>query len=178
MDYATAQKAFGDIPGGTFVGIDTETVVKLPGGRSNPYQGRLTKRSTGANVSVYGNVHSSGYENKVKRNLAKEGKNPDEWQAKPLKWGKRIPGTAFIEHNGKYFVSVVFNHPGTVEYLLDGKPIDLTVSPLGSDNWLDIPERKVNPNGQGGLSEENRVIPRTYKLDSILQVRIKGETLD
>ena len=37
MDYQTAKEAFGDITGGTFVGIDTETVVKLPGGKKNPY---------------------------------------------------------------------------------------------------------------------------------------------
>jgi len=37
---------------------------------------------------------------------------------------------------------------------------------------------KVNPAGQGGLSEENRVIIRTYKLDSIIAVRAKGEELN
>jgi hypothetical protein len=174
MDYATAQKAFGNIPSTTFVGLDTEVVVKLPGGKSNPYQGRLTKRATGANVSVYGNVHTSGYENKVKRNLAKEGKDPESFKAKPLRWGKRIPGTAFIEHEGEYFVSVIFNHPGTVEYLLDGQPIDLTVPPLGSENWLTIPQRTRNPNAQGGLSEENEIFPRAFKLASIIEARING----
>lgn len=174
MDYATAKQAFGNIPSTTFVGLDTEVVVKLAGGKSNPYQGRLTKRLTGANVSVYGNVHTSGYENKVKRNLAKEGKDPDSFTAQPLSWGKRIPGTAFIEHNGKYYVSVIFNHPGTVEYFLDGQPVDLKIPPLGAENWLTIPERSVNPNSQGGLSEDNKVIPRAYSIDSIIEARVNG----
>lgn len=174
MDYATAQKAFGNIPSTTFVGIDTETVVKLPGGKSNPYQGRLTKRMMGANVSIYGNINSSGYENKVKRNLAKEGKDPESFKAQLPKWGKHIPGTAFIEHDGKYYIFVLFNHPGKVEYFLDGKPIDLKILPLGSENWLTIPERRVNPNAQGGLSEENRVIPRAYGIERIIEARVNG----
>ena len=174
MNYATAQKAFGNIASTTFVGMDTETVVKLPGGRSNPYQGRLTKRMTGANVSVYGNIHSSGYENKVKRNLAKEGKDPESFKVQPLTWGKHIPGTAFIEHKGKYYISVVFNRPGKVEYFLDGKPVNLLIPPLGSNNWLTIPERTINPNAQGGLSEENRVVPRAYAIENIIEARING----
>lgn len=178
MDYATAQKAFGDIPGGTFVGLDTETVVKLPGGKSNPFQGRLTKRMLNANVMVFGNTESNAYENMVKRRLAKEGKDPEDFKLGQRAWGQRITGTAFVEHKGAYYIEVIFMRPGAVEYFLDGQPFDFTVKPLGTNNWLDIPEVKVNPNGQGGLSEESRVQIRTFKLDSILQVRVNGETLD
>ena len=178
MDYATAQKAFGDIPGGTFVGIDTETVVKLPGGRSNPYQGRLTKRMLNANVMVFGNTNSNAYENMVKRRLEKEGQDPEQFKLGKRAWGQRIDGTAFVEHKGEHYVEVIFMRAGAVEYLLDGQPFDLVDPPLGKANWLDIPEVKLNPNGQGGLSEENRVVIRTFKLDSILAVRINGETLD
>ena len=178
MDYATAQKAFGDIPGGTFVGMDTETVVPLKGGKKNPYQGRLTKRMTNANVMVFGNTASNAYENMVKRRLEKEGQDPEQFKLGKRAWGTRVPGTAFVEHKGAHYVEVIFMRAGAVEYFLDGKSIDLTVSPLGTSNWLDIPERKINPNGQGGLSEENRVVIRTFKLDSILQVRVNGETLD
>lgn len=178
MDYATAQKAFGEIKGGTFVGMDTETVETLKGGKKNPFQGRLTKRMTGSTVMVFGNTESNAYENMVKRRLAKEGKDPEDFKLSPRAWGQRIPGTAFVEHKGEHYIEVIFLHAGDVEYFLDGKPIDLKVPPLGADNWLDIPERKVTPTGQGGLSEEKRVQIRTFKLDSILQVRIKGDTLD
>ena len=39
---------------------------------------------------------------------------------------------------------------------------------------MTIPERKRNPKAQGGLSEENEVIPRAYGLDSIIEARING----
>lgn len=175
MDYATAEKAFGDISGATFVGMDTLTVVKLKGGRKNPFQGRLAKRMTGANVMVFGDVNSSAYVNMVRRRLAEEGKDPEDYQPQPLTWGQRIPGTAFIEHLGSHYVAVIFLRSGKIEYLLDGQTIDLTVPPLGVENWLEIPERSFNPNGQGGLSEDKRVIPRCYKLASVIEARTDGQ---
>lgn len=175
MDYATAKTAFGDIAGTTFVGMDTETVVPLPGGRKNPYQNRLTKRVTGSSVMAFSNANVNAYQNMVKRRLADEGKDPEDFKLKPRAWGQRIPGGAFVEHKGEYYIEVIFQHAGTVEFFLDGKPVDLTVGPLSTDNWLDIPERKVNPNGQGGLSEEKRVQIRTFKLDSIIEVRANGQ---
>lgn len=175
MDYQTAKEAFGDITGGTFVGIDTETVVKLPGGKKNPFQGRVTKRMVNANVMAFGNTNSNAYENMVKRRLEEEGKDPEDFKLGPRTWGQRIAGTAFVEHNGEYYIEVIFMRPGKIEYLLDGKQIDIMVPPLGEETWFDIPERKVNPNGQGGLSEKNKVILRTYALDSIVEARANGQ---
>lgn len=174
MDYATAQKVFGEIKGGTFVGMDTETVEKLKGGKKNPFQGRVTKRVTGSTVMVFGNTESNAYENMVKRRLAKEGKDPEDFKLSPRAWGQRIPGTAFVEHKGEHYIEVIFLHAGDVEYFLDGKPLDVVAT--GADAaWLELPDTKVNPNGQGGLSEDSRVIIRTYKLDSVIAVRAKGE---
>lgn len=174
MDYATAEKAFGDISGTTFVGMDTVTVVKLKGGRKNPYQGRLTKRMTGANVLAFGNVNTSAYVNMVRKRLGEEGKDPESYQPKPRTWGQHIPGTAFVEHLGEHFVEVIFIRSGKIEYLLDGQVIDLTVPPLGVENWLELPEKSFNPNGQGGLSEDKRVIPRCFKLVSVIEARTNG----
>ena len=175
MDYQTAKEAFGDITGGTFVGIDTETVVKLPGGKKNPFQGRVTKRMFNANVMTFGNTNSNAYQNMVKRRLEKEGNDPEDFKLGPRAWGQRIPGTAFVEHKGEHYIEVIFMRPGPVDYLLNGQLFDITIPPLGEENWFDIPERKVNPNGQGGLSEEHRVVIRTYKLDSIVEARANGK---
>lgn len=177
MDYTTAKQVFGEIKGGTFVGLDTETVEKLKGGKSNPFQGRITKRVTGSTVMVFGNTESNAYENMVKRRLQKEGKDPEDFQLKPRAWGQRIAGTAFVEHKGEHYIEVIFMHAGDVEYFLDGKPLDTTN--MGTESrWLEVPAQTVNPNAQGGLSEENRVVIRTYKLDSIIAVRAKGEELN
>ena len=178
MQYEVAKKVFGEIKGGTFVGLDTETVEKLKGGKKNPFQGRVTKRVTGSTVMVFGNTESNAYENMVKRRLAKEGKDPEDFQLGQRAWGQRIAGTAFVEHKGEHYIETIFMRAGDVEYFLDGKPLGSVAIDDADQQWLDLPAVKVNPEGQGGLSEENRVIIRTYKLSSIIAVRAKGEELN
>lgn len=54
------------IVGGSFVGIDTHTDVKLAGGKSNPHQGRVTKRMTGATVMAFTNQNVNAYQEMVR----------------------------------------------------------------------------------------------------------------
>lgn len=42
-----------NVNGSSFVGIDTETDVTLLGGKNNPMQGRVTKKTTGSSVMVF-----------------------------------------------------------------------------------------------------------------------------
>jgi hypothetical protein len=165
MDYETAQTVFGSLAGGTFVGIDTLTAVKLTGGRRNPQQGRVQKRMTGAQVMVFSNDQSNAYERMVRRRLAEEGRDPDSFQLGPRAWGTRIAGTPFVEHKGQYYLETIFLRAGRVQYLLDGEPID-------PELIQGLPERPESEAGQGGL--DRKVVIRTFALDSIIGLRAHG----
>lgn len=164
MQLSTAQDAFSRLSGGTFVGMDTLTAVKLRGGRKNPMQGRVTKQMTGAQVMCFSNQNGSAYEAMVRRRLEQEGKSADDFQLSPRAWGTRIEGTPFVEHNGRHYLEVIFLRAGAVQFLLDGQPIDRE----------DIEGLEEGSAGeQGGL--ENKVIIRTFALEGITALRANGE---
>ena len=165
MDYPTAQTVFGALAGGTFVGIDTRTSVKLTGGRKNVQQGRVTKVMRGATVMVFTNAEVNAYDAMVRRRLAAEGLDPESFTLGERVWGTRVAGTPFVEHNGKYYLETIFLKPGTVEYELDGVP----VSPLLIEG---LPDSRVDPESQAGLGD--KVVVRTFALDSIMGLRALG----
>lgn len=164
MQLSTAQDAFSKLAGGTFVGMDTLTEVKLKGGRKNPLQGRVTKRMTGAQVMCFSNQNGSAYEAMVKRRLEQEGKSADDFQLSPRAWGTRIAGTPFVEHNGRHYLEVIFLRAGAVEFLVDGQPAS-----RAEIEGLD----EGTAGEQGGL--ENKVIIRTFALEGITALRANGE---
>ena len=165
MKLETAQAAFDTLEGGTFVGMDTVTDVKLTGGKKNAQQGRVTKRMTGAQVMCFTNSKTNAYDAMVRRRLEAEGKDPDSFELGPRAWGQRIVGTPFVEHNGKHYLEVIFLKSGSVQYLLDGQPVDETAIE-------GLPDRKEGE--QAGL--ENKVVIRTFALDSIVELRAAGQT--
>lgn len=149
-----------NVNGGTFITIDTLTPVKLTGGKSNPFQGRVTKRVTGSNVMVFQNKTINAYDAMVKRRLEKEGKDPGSFVIGPRQWGEREDGTPFVNHNGKQYLEVIFLSAGNVELLVDGEP-----------TLNEIPGLPVATEGhQGGL--ENKVIIRTYTVENITAITI------
>jgi hypothetical protein len=164
MNKETVAKVFANIAGGTFVGMDTLTEVKLKGGKKNPMQGRVTKRMVGATVMCFSNANSNAYENMVRRRLEAEGKDANDFQLSPRAWGQRIAGTPFVEHNGKMYLEVIFMKAGAVEFMLDGKAVER--------NAIEGLEEKQEGE-QGGL--ENKVIIRTFALDSIEALRANGQ---
>lgn len=165
MDYPTAQKIFGSLAGGTFVGIDTRTDVKLRGGKKNQHQGRVTKVMTGAQIMVFTNAETNAYDAMVRRRLETEGKDPDSFKLGERAWGTRVPGTPFVEHKGEYYLETIFMRAGAVEYQLDGVAIDRALI-----EGLD--EAEVRPDSQAGL--DNKVVIRTFRLDSIMGLRAMG----
>ena len=154
-----------ELKGATFVGIDTLTNVKLPGGKKNELQGRVTKKVTGSRVMCFSNQKGSAYAKMVERRLEREGSDAANFKLKPRSWGERIKGTPYAEHKGNYYLEVIFLHAGVVEYLLDGEAVDDSAA-------LGIPDRK-EPTGQGGLTDQ--VIIRTYALESITGLRAFGQ---
>ena len=87
----TLREIFQNVNGTSFVGLDTESVVKLKGGKKNEQQGRVTKRTLGSQVMVFTNQESNGYENMVQRRLIEEGKDPTSFKVGERAWGKRVP---------------------------------------------------------------------------------------
>jgi hypothetical protein len=164
MDFQTANEAFKSLAGGTFVGMDTLTSVTLTGGKKNPQQGRVTKRMTGATVMCFSNTNGSAYDAMVKRRLEAEGKDPATFELSPRAWGNRIVGTPFVEHKGAHYLEVIFLRAGAVQYLLDGKEVD--ISEIDG-----LPEKREGE--QGGL--ENQVVIRTFAMDSITALRADGK---
>lgn len=154
------------IKGATFISIDTLTTVTLTGGKSNPQQGRITKKMEGANCMLFQNKHLNGYEQMIRRRLEQEGKNPDSFQLGERAWGTRIPNTPFVEHKGKEYLEVIFLRPGKVSYFLDGQPIDKH----------DVNGLKDHQEGeQGGLND--KVIIRTFAIENITKLTIDKRTL-
>ena len=164
MNYETAKNAFADLAGATFVGMDTATPVKLKGGKKNPYQDRVTKVMTGAQVMSFSNENGSAYDAMVKRRLAAEGKDPESFELAPRAWGQRIAGTPFVEHKGKHYLEVIFLRSGAVEYLLDGEPVD-------ANTIEGMPDKPTAT--QAGL--ENTVVIRTFALENITALRAFGQ---
>lgn len=165
MKFETVKAAFETLAGGTFVGMDTETVVTLKGGKKNPQQGRVTKQMTGATVMCFSNTNGSAYNAMVLRRLEAEGKDPASFELSPRAWGERIAGTPFVEHKGAHYLEVIFLRAGAVQYLLDGNPVDAAAIE-------GLPDKREGE--QGGL--ENKVIVRTFSLDSIISLRANGLT--
>ncbi len=165
MKLETVQEVFAKLAGGTFVGIDTVTDVPLKGGKKNPQQGRITKETIGSTVMCFSNTNGSAYDAMVKRRLAAEGKDPESFQLGERTWGHRIAGTPFVEHKGAYYLEVIFMKAGESQYLQDGYPI-------APELIEGLPEKRED-NGQGGL--DNKVIIRTYALDSIVAIRAMGQ---
>lgn len=155
-------KVLENVNGSSFISLDTTTIVKLKGGKSNPMQGRVRKHNTGANVMVFQNKKANAYDNMVKRRLMAEGKNPDLFKLSPRAWGTRLQGTPLVEHKGALYLEVIFLKGGKSTYTLDGQPI-APEDIQGLD--LNKPEGE-----QGGLSD--KVIIRTYKMDSITRMKI------
>ena len=155
-----------NINGGTFIGITTETIPTLKGGKKNPMLGCVTKRTEKSSVMVFQNKNSSSYGNMVQRRLEKEGMNVD-FELKPRKLGVRVPNTPFIEHKGEYYIEVIFLKSGKTSYKLDNKDIK-------KEDVIGLPTVTSYDNEQGGLEE--KVIIRSYKVSSIKEITINKQT--
>jgi hypothetical protein len=161
------QELIEGVNGSSFIGIDTDTVPVLKGGKKNPYQGRVHKIMVGASVMVFQNKNSNAYENMVNRRLMAEGKSTN-FEVGPRKWGTRVEGTPFVTHNGVTYIEVIFLKAGTVSYTVDGKEVNpATIEGLDVD-----PTEAV----QGGL--DNKVIIRTFMASSIKRMTINGKTFN
>lgn len=166
MKLTDVENLLRSFQGVTFAGMDTTTKQRLLGGRKNPMVGRVNKVCRGHRVMLYTNQNTNGYENMVRRRLEAEGKDI-EWNVASLPWGKRIPNTPIIVHNDKHYLQVIFLACGEVGYQLDGMPIM-------KEMIQGMPIEDMS-SGRQGLEDENKVILRTFALDSIDAIRMMKE---
>ena len=167
MKHAQLINAVANINGASFVGLDTHTDVVLTGGKSNPQQGRVTKRMIGATVMSFQNKNFSAYEAMVQRRLVAEGKNPDNFTLSERAWGVRLPNMPIVEHKDEYYLEVIFLKPGVVVYELDGNPVQPSFI---------IGLKPAAAGKQGGL--DDTVFLRTFKAESITELRIDGQAFN
>jgi len=170
------QQQLSDFKGSQFVGLDTVTDVKLKGGMKNPMQNKVTKVTKGSVVMLF--TSGKGFKNMVNRRLKIQAQGElttielfeaiaaKEFQPGPRQWGKRIDGTPFVEHKGKTYLECIFMKPGKTTYFLDGKEI-------AKKDIIGLQEKKEGD--QGGLKD--KVIIRTFALDSIIGVRKAGQLI-
>lgn len=186
LQFNEAAALLSRVDGTSFAAIDTVTVPVLTGGKKNPFQGKLEKHCKGHRVMLFSNKHSSGYENKVRRALIAEGKNPDSFELGALPWGERIPESPFIQHKGKHYLQCVFLESGDVEYrATDTIPIGTyDLGPVVIWRQGDIIPKEVISGLKDdesyihqGLEPNDAVIVRTFCLDNIVALRAFKEEL-
>lgn len=167
MSVQAIKQLFSNVNGNAIISIDTSTVPALTGGKSNPMQGQIRKVMIGANVMVFTNKNSNGYENMVNRRLEKEGMDPKSFTVGPRTWGERIEGTPFVEHNGQTYLEVIFLQPGKPKLMHGDREISVDAAvAMGY-------KETVSEGEQGGL--KNKVSIRTFKAESLTAVTINGD---
>lgn len=156
-----------NINGASFISITTRTTPKLKGGKKNAYADKTVhKIMTGANVMVFQNKSINGYEAMIKRRLNAEGKSSTDFNLGPRAWGTRIPNKPIVEHKGNYYLEMIFLQSGEVHYEVDGVVTDPSTIP-----GLELNKEEAS---QGGLND--KVIIRTFKIDSIMSITINKNT--
>lgn len=173
MQREAIETILAPIQGATFASLDTQTQVKLLGGKSNPHQGRVYKRCLGNRVILFTNKRSSGYENMVKRHLALAGLDPATFNAGDLPWGTRVPNSPFIQHNDKLYLQAVFQKTGDVKYFIRDERYANRFSPIDKNEIIGLTNR-TGSEGQG-LPNDKQVIVRAYDIQSINAIRCFGE---
>jgi hypothetical protein len=152
--------------------LTTRTIEKLTGGKKNPQQGRIVKQTSESIVTIYNGSNQNGYAEAVKQRMEEEGKDPSTFELKPRAWGERFGNTPFILHKDNTYLECVFNVPGVVTYFFDGEPIA-----KDKIEGLNISKPKDEPDAsQGGI--ENKVVLRTFSIDSIVSVKIGDKVLN
>lgn len=154
-----------EVSGTNLISVTRETVVALTGGKKNPHQGRVTKLAT-SQAMIFNTKNANVYQNMVNRRLEKEGK-PANFQVKLPPWStekiipgivKYIPKTNNPNNEPKYYFHFIKTGKETVQYFLDGKPID-------ESEIIGLKERKPD---QDGL--EDKVEVRKVKIENLVEI--------
>ena len=163
MNAAKAHSILDGIKGAKILSVVyTSDVKALKTG--NPY--KTIRKVSKINAMI--NYH---YEDGVKRRLAAEGKNPEDFQS-GSSWHSPViidgKMTAFCKHNktGAEYLRLMLNRVISTQYFADGKPVDK------SEIEAFLPKKSSYSNQ--GLDNTMKVI--TLGLDNVLEITVNGKT--
>lgn len=155
----------------------------LKGGRGelapNPFVGKLLKQSH-MRVKIGGNYGQSVTGRRVSEanpQTVVEAEAVESYQPEKRAWGQRILGTPLVEHKGSFYLDTEVlssSHPTFVVVDGDNK------RPL-TDSEAKILEpylKQYNPSKDAvrqGLQDDNAVVVRTVKLDSVVAIKLVGQ---
>ena len=145
----------------TFVSITDPDWASIKSTGPNPFKDTVKKRS------VVNGMIGFIYENSVNRQRFREGLETD-FESFPRKWGTRLHGTPWVEHNGKRYLEVKVERVLSTEYIdQDGNIIQPeTIRPF---------LKPKNTTSRQGV--ENEIILRDYALNNIVELRLNGNVL-
>jgi len=102
------------VNGCTFASFDALTEPDMnktiDGDRSkpNPHFGKVRKVLNSQLGMLFSNKTGSAYERMVNRRKEQEGQAAD-FVVGQRAWGQRVPNTSVVEHNGSYYLSVIYH---------------------------------------------------------------------
>jgi len=156
-----------DGTGTSFEGMDCKVLVKMNKTAKrdgvkfeNPYFGKVYKCYSVSTIS------NANYERAVNRQREREGKETD-FEALPRVWGERVGKSPVIQHKGQFYFAI---HVKTLT--TDVTYEDVNGNAVEKESIVQfLPKKSSSRQGV-----ENEIIVRTYKIESILQMRMKGGT--
>lgn len=148
-----------DNTGARIVTLTTRTDPRLRK-TGNPYAGNVVK------VQALNGVLNYDYQAAVNRQRGREDKAGD-FQACARQWGERVAGTPVVMHNGKSYLSI------KVERCLWRRFETIDTGDLIDPAQLDafMPSKSASRQGV-----DREVCERTIALDSIISIRMNGQT--
>lgn len=143
--------------GAQIVTLTTATEPRLK--RSNPF-GPITK------ISVVNGVINFNYQNAVNKQREREDKETD-FVSQPRTWGQKIAHTPFIEHNGKYYLTIKVEKTQSPTYV-DSNGHEINVSDL-------IPHMYAQSESSR-QDVEKEIITRDYCMSNVTMVTMNSVT--
>lgn len=141
--------------GAQIVTLTTATEPKLK--RTNPF-GTVTK------ISVVNGVINYNYQNAVNRQREREDKETD-FVSQPRTWGQKIPHTPFVEHNGKYYLTI------KVEKCQSPTYVDSTGHEINPD---DLRPHMYAQSSSSRQDLDKEIITRDYSLSNVTMATLSG----
>ena len=164
MDFKVIQEALSEMKGATFASLDA---------RVFPVRGSKIayKDITGALVLLFSSSES-GYEAMVRRRLEQEGKDPLSFAVMDLPWGEKINGGPLIYHLSKHYLQCIVLRAGEVSCYING----VLFSEIEFNRIFTGSQKRSEAYHQG-LTEDNKVLVRTFDVSGITKLRLMGQTL-
>lgn len=171
MDVERMKEVLSRIRGCTFAALDADY---------EPSHG-FRKVVKGEVVLLYRTKGASGYENMVKRRLADIGRDPSNFVVGDLPWGERVEDLPLIvtEKAGEetFYLQTILVKSGVSTCYFGRGQFEQEVNP---GLFPDVFKREADiasAAASQGLPQDRAVIVRTYRLESLTELRLMSEKI-